>query len=213
MNKNLKGGGEMIKKLIVGLLMVLMVMGYSIQAQADLINRGTDTLGNRLIYDDDRGITWYDFSRQKDTWINQAAWAQLLTVTHNSTIYQDWRLPTTPGTTFGGTNEGEMGHLYYDELGKVQGGPLGDTAPFQDLQESFYWFGTVFNASDAWEFDFELGGQWVGSMIHHQNYGMVVRSGDVAAVPEPTLGLLLGISLVGLVGVGAIRKFKQKAAT
>jgi len=29
-------------------------------------------------------------------------------------------------------------------------------------------------------------------------------------VPEPTLGLLLGISLVGFVGVGAVRKIKQK---
>ncbi len=32
------------------------------------------------------------------------------------------------------------------------------------------------------------------------------------AVPEPSLGLLLGISLIGLVGVGAIRKLKQKKA-
>ncbi len=32
-----------------------------------------------------------------------------------------------------------------------------------------------------------------------------------ASVPEPSLGLLLGISLVGLVGVGAVRKLRQKA--
>ncbi len=30
-------------------------------------------------------------------------------------------------------------------------------------------------------------------------------------VPEPSLGLLLGISLIALVGVGAVRKIKQKA--
>ncbi len=30
------------------------------------------------------------------------------------------------------------------------------------------------------------------------------------SVPEPTLGLLLGISLVGLVGVGAVRRVKQR---
>ncbi len=30
------------------------------------------------------------------------------------------------------------------------------------------------------------------------------------SVPEPSLGLLLGISLVGLVGVGTVRKIKQK---
>ncbi len=35
------------------------------------------------------------------------------------------------------------------------------------------------------------------------------REGNVAAVPEPSLGLLLGITLIGLVGVGAVRKIKQ----
>ncbi len=34
----------------------------------------------------------------------------------------------------------------------------------------------------------------------------------VETVPEPGLGLLLGISLIGLVGVGAVRKIKQKKA-
>ena len=29
-------------------------------------------------------------------------------------------------------------------------------------------------------------------------------------VPEPSLGLLLGISLIGLLGVGTVRKIKQK---
>ncbi len=31
------------------------------------------------------------------------------------------------------------------------------------------------------------------------------------AVPEPSLGLLLGISLIGLVGAGAVRKIRQRA--
>ncbi len=34
---------------------------------------------------------------------------------------------------------------------------------------------------------------------------------EVQPVPEPSLGLLLGISLVGLVGAGAVRKIRQKA--
>ncbi len=33
-----------------------------------------------------------------------------------------------------------------------------------------------------------------------------------ASVPEPSLGLLIGTSLIGLVGVGAVRKIKQKKA-
>ncbi len=32
-----------------------------------------------------------------------------------------------------------------------------------------------------------------------------------ASVPEPSLGLLLGISLIGLVGAGVVRRIKQKA--
>ncbi len=34
----------------------------------------------------------------------------------------------------------------------------------------------------------------------------------IQAVPEPSVELLLGISLIGLVGVGAVRKIKQKKA-
>ncbi len=34
-------------------------------------------------------------------------------------------------------------------------------------------------------------------------------SGSIISVPEPSLGLLLGISLIGLVGVGAVRRIKQ----
>ncbi len=46
-------------------------------------------------------------------------------------------------------------------------------------------------------------------------HNMLVRFDNVGnpnSVPEPSLGLLLGISLIGLVGVGAVRKIKQKKA-
>ncbi len=45
----------------------------STKAHAVLINKGTDTPGNRLIYDDDCDITWYDFSNALDTWDNKVA--------------------------------------------------------------------------------------------------------------------------------------------
>ncbi|MCP4254437.1 MAG: PEP-CTERM sorting domain-containing protein [Candidatus Scalindua sp.] len=37
---------------------------------------------------------------------------------------------------------------------------------------------------------------------------MAVRNGNVATVPEPSLELLLGISLIGLVGV--VRRIRQR---
>jgi len=36
------------------------------QAEATLFLRGTDTLGNQLIYDSDRNITWYDYMHHGD---------------------------------------------------------------------------------------------------------------------------------------------------
>ena len=38
--------------------------------------------------------------------------------------FEDWRLPATPGTGSGFAGEGEFGHLYYAELGNVEGGGL-----------------------------------------------------------------------------------------
>ncbi len=57
----------MMKKIF--LLCLLLMPGtlcLSPKAEAFLINRGTDILGNRVIYDDDRDITWYDFSNAPD---------------------------------------------------------------------------------------------------------------------------------------------------
>ena len=62
------------------------------RAEAFLINRGTDTLGNRLIYDDDRDITWYDFSNPEDIWANQVAWADMLVVDFGGILIDDWRV-------------------------------------------------------------------------------------------------------------------------
>ncbi len=194
----------------------------SSRAEATLINRGLDTEGNRLIYDDDRDLTWYDFSNMAGTWDAQETWAGALEVTFGGTIYDDWRLPTAfngdgSDPTNGYNADSEMGHLYYDDdaLNIDAGGSLNNADNFQKLVSSFYWSGTEYSADTvtAWIFFFDDGGQGTPSKGVNGFYGLAVRSGDVAAVPEPTLGLLLGISIVGLVGVGAIRKLKQKAAT
>jgi hypothetical protein len=104
-------------------------------ANADLFNRGTDSLDNRLIYDSDLNITWYDFTNSYSSWQGQVNWASGLLVDFGGTIYDDWRLPTTvdgpyvyggdgwgyDGSTTAGFNitSSEMGHLFYTELGNT----------------------------------------------------------------------------------------------
>ncbi|MEK6813953.1 MAG: hypothetical protein AABY65_04390 [Nitrospirota bacterium] len=46
----LKKGGREMKRIFILTVMMAMVLGFSVQAQATLILKGTDTLGNRLIY-------------------------------------------------------------------------------------------------------------------------------------------------------------------
>lgn len=126
--------------------------------------------------------------------------------------FNDWRLPTTlvPDSTctYGFVCTGsEMGHLFYDELGGVPGISI-NTAHnasydlFNNVQGQGYWSGTDllphFSSGDAWFFDFYDGTQkhdWKSMNA----WGWAVRTGDVAAVPEPEAwGLMLtGVSLVG----------------
>lgn len=130
-------------KKFIAMAAIVMVMVMGTLAQAALFDRGADTLGNHLIYDSDKNITWYDFSQNRDTYANQMSWADNLNVTMASTghVISDWRLPSTvngpfntgifPGSTvvvptpgFDGTttngynvSSSEMGHLFYTELG------------------------------------------------------------------------------------------------
>ncbi len=217
-----------MKKMLFGLLAMLVVCVMSAPVHAVLINRGVDSLGNRLIYDQDLNITWYDYYNPINTWENQMNWASGLSVTHNSNTYTDWRLPTTvdgtdlfsyDGTTTSGYNitTSEMGHLFHTELGNLgyydtsgsgpqPGWGTTDTGDFQSLVSVFYWSSTVYgdNTALAWAFDFNYGGQ--GPIAKGlDSYGLAVRDGDVAAVPEPTTIALLGIGLTGMAVYGVRR--------
>ncbi len=184
-----------MKKILFCMLAMMVVFVLAAPAHAILINRGTDTLGNRLIYDDDRDITWYDFSNSPDIWDNQVAWADALSVTFNTNVFDDWRLPTALnyvapfGPDFGIDVTGsEMGHLYYTELDIDGGGSLNNPDNFQNLVSAAYWSGTEFVLSPyyAWSFYFYDGYQYTD--YKDGNFcALAVRSGDVAAVPEPGL--------------------------
>ncbi len=206
--------------------LVLMMMGYSIQAQAVLTTIGTATyLGSEhnLIWDDDNNgnsVVWLDYTNDLTDWQSQKDWAFGLASAITSynidpgyTITwadADWRLPTTPdnsGSFGNGKTNSEMGHLYNTELGNSTGGmtntgPI-DTGDFQNLVAPIYWSGTEYsdNTNDAWRFNFNSGGYQGSSNKGTNHYGLAVRSGDVSAVPVPAAVWLFGSGLVGLIGV------------
>ena len=226
-----------MKRILFCMLAMLVVFALVTPAHAFLINRGTDTLGNRLIYDDDLDITWYDFTNAGNSWQNQVNWALGLSVTFGSTTYDDWRLPSTvdgpfvfgwDGTTTAGYNitNSEMGHLFYTELGNLgyyaidgtnpqPGWGLTNTGDFQNLSASDYWSGTGYAAdtSMAWDFRFGNGDQALNGKANLNRYALAVRSGDVAAVeavPEPTTIALLGIGLAVMTVYGAKRRRQRR---
>lgn len=162
-------------------------------AHAELFNRGTDSLGNQLIYDSDLNITWYDFTRSYDTWQNQMDWADALSVTYGSNTYTDWRLPITFNQSCWGYNctNSEMGHLYYTELGNSAGGPFTNTGDFQNLiSVHYYWSSTEYaaNSSDACVFVFFDSGLQSNLEKSHTRPALAVHPGDVA--PEPISSIL-----------------------
>lgn len=125
-----------MKRVLFCLLAMIVVLGLGTTANAYTLElRGTDTMGNRLIYDPDLDITWYDYSNARTTWVDQVAWASGLSVTFGGDTYNDWRLPATVDGTlvdisdpsfFNGTGPNgynittsEMGYLYYTQLGNL----------------------------------------------------------------------------------------------
>ena len=192
-----------MKKRIAQILTVVVLMyAMTVMSEASLVIRGTDELGNKLIYDEALDITWYDYSHPVDDWASLVSWGVNLSVTYNSMIYDDWRLPTVGTSPVAGYNQSgpdnEMEHLYYDE------GSGGIPTEFSNIISSYYWSGTEYapNPYSAWRFRFTDGVQnYCDKTVDF--YALAVRPGDVsgASVPELPSGVMQLMVMMGVLCV------------
>jgi hypothetical protein len=167
-----------MKKFVIFLSVLILSFSMVSTVRADLFDMGDGT-----VYDTDLKITWYKHPNNNPmTWDEAMKWVAGLAVGG----HRDWRLPTTPGTVYGYTNEGEMGQLYFDTLGNGEDGPLANKGPLSNLQPYDYWSGTELEddpVNYAWAFDFRTGLQRsIGK--NSIAYAIAVRSGG-RNVPRP----------------------------
>jgi hypothetical protein len=104
---------------------------------------------------------------------------------------------------------------YYDTSGNADQPGWGLTSTSADgvdilnLQSDYYWSGTEYapGTDNAWHFNTDDGGQYGDGSKGFEFYAWAVRSGDVAAVPEPSTLILFGF---GLAGLGAVRRGRRQ---
>lgn len=208
-------------------------------ANAALVGRLAATEGGtdyQAYYDEDADLTWLaDAGIISGNWSDANAWATNL----NIAGITGWRLPMPKhpdsGCTYQrdllGSDEiidtswgwnctsGEMGHLFYIELGGAAGSPIAVTHNtnydlFSNIQSdtySYYWTGAEYlpnpDGNTAWGFGTGRDGGYLGNDSKDANYyAWAVYSGDVSAVPLPAAVWLFLTGLIGLIGCSKIKK-------
>ena len=217
-----------MKRLCILVSTLIMVLGLSVSAQGALVDMKDGT-----IYDTATQLSWlkdanyamtsgYDADGRM-TWADANAWAASLNNGGGFAGLTGWRLPTADESCNGGTGgsnctNGEMGHLYYTELGNVAGGPLTNTGPFINVQTYSYWSCTVYapNPSQAWVLDFTNGTQGADGMTNARNAWAVrpgarlQSTGNATSVPTMTeWGMIIFIVLAGIGSVYYLRRQRR----
>ena len=124
------------------------------------------------------------------TWGGAIHWINAMNAA-NYLGFHDWRLPTTDCLVAQYCTAGEMGHLFYNELGGVEASSITTIHNtyyylFQNVSSGYGWSAAEYalDTNYARLFHFGLGYQ-NEQLKNSANYAWVVRSGDVAAVPVP----------------------------
>ena len=198
------------------LLTFFAATGLAGAANAALIDRG-----GGLIYDTARDLTW--ISPNTVAGYGSApfspGWAAAVTFAEGVSYagFDDWRLPSTvyPDATcevasnaIGANCKGsELGHLFYEVFGGTALQALPSSAnltllPVNSLAP--YWSSTP-SATSGYAYRFSMNTLQEGYGYQaEQNTGfgtgaiVLVRSGDVTAVPIPAVGWLVGAGFLGV---------------
>lgn len=221
----------MYKKTVSNGLILLALITCVDSANATLYVRGEGTQDGtnyfKLIYDDIYDVTWYDYSWEYGQWNTQLSFTDNLTINYSGKEISDWRMPSAYNSDgsltgyFAGycgqidlSGIGEFGSLwgqleegvYYDIDGKIRSG-----SPFDANIDQAYWSSTEYNSRPNFDLylRFIFSNYWVGYDVEpdwSSGKLIVVRSGDIGQVPEPTTIMLFGAGLVCLVAIRLKRK-------
>ena len=184
----------------------------SLSASAELFARP-----GGMVYDSTQDITWlqnWNTNGQMD-WTTANSWADNLVFGG----YDDWRLPTAlspdgSGPCVNNCTVPELRHMFYTEFGATAGASVllgsntANLALFNNLQPFLYWSGTAYAPDPriAWFYSLGVGSQGI-QYKPEQLYAVAIRTGDVAAVPEPQGVVLL---LAGLIGLAVMRRMQAR---
>ncbi len=204
---------------------VVLSIGILFAGAANAADTMTSTLGGQVVYDATTNLSWIANANLATSntfgvsgigtngsmnWSTAQNWIAAMDAS-NYLGYSDWRLPTSD--TCGGNNctSSEMGNLFYNGLGGVAGNSILTThnanlALFNNVLSSDYWSGTEFAPSPnlAWNFVTIIGNQNIAGK-NDNLFALAVRTGNVAAVPEPGEYALMAVGL-GLMGFMVHRK-------